>query len=248
MRLSHSLTHALRGAAVATATAVALAGLTSAFSPISTLSPIAAASAQSARPAPPDDHALSSRYVDELGRPTAHTIEQIDAFASQAFVPADVANALRTAVGFLAGTGEGGGPPLPEDAPTFTQFYWPTVSSNCIGDGLHSTASALVVPGPTETPAPGAGPGQATFVFTALGTPAAADDQGLMHVYWVNLDTAHTGVTPLANNQINPQGPTTLSATADTGSGRVIAVVDGSVRTTENTCKFAPTAASFSVR
>ncbi len=245
MRLSHTLTHALHTAAVAAATAVALAGLATTNSPIPAT---AVASAQSAKPAPPAEHALSSRYVDELGRPTTHTIEQIEAFAAQPFVPTDVANALRTALGFFAGTGEAGGPPLPEDAPTFTQFYWPTVASNCIGDGLHSTASALVVAGPTETPAPGAGPGEATFVFTALGTPAAAADQGLMNVYWVNLDTGRSGITPLANHQINPQGPATLSTTADTGSGRVIAVVDGSVRTTENTCKFAPTAASFSVR
>ncbi|MCP1387406.1 hypothetical protein M5J20_04285 [Corynebacterium sp. TA-R-1] len=192
--------------------------------------------------------AQSSMYLDELGRPTPYVVERVHAFADQPFVPPQVANALRTAVGFYAGTGELGGPPLPEDAPPFTQFYWPTVSSNCIGEGLHSTASAIVVPGPTTTPAPGAGAGQATFVFTALGTPAAADAQGLMRVYWINVDTMRTGVTPLDNNRINIAGPATLSGTADTGFGRVIAVVDGSVRTATNVCSFAPTAATFSVR
>ena len=91
-------------------------------------------------------------------------------------------------------------------------------------------------------------PGQAAFVFTALGTPPAATDQGLLYAYWINLDTLRTGVTPLVNNGINPLGPATLSGTADTGSGRVLAVVGGSVRTSTNVCAFAPTAASFHVR
>lgn len=190
----------------------------------------------------------SNRYLDELGRPTPYTQAKVNEFADQPYVPQDVANALRSAVNFFAGTGELGGPPLPADAPPFTQFYWPTVSSNCIGNGLHSTASALVVPGPATSPAPGAGPGQATFVFTALGTPAAAQEQGQMRVYWINLNTFRTGVTPLGNNGINPAGPATLSGTASTGPGRVLAVADGSVRTTANVCAFAPTAASFSVR
>lgn len=189
-----------------------------------------------------------SSAVDGLGRPTNDTVARVNQFADQPFVPTQVANALRTAVNFFAGKGELGGPPLPNDAPAFTQFYWPTVSSNCIGPGLHSTASALVVPGPATSPAPGAKPGEATFVFTALGTPPAAQRQGLMNAYWINLNTGKTGVTPLANNQINPTGPTTLSATAKTGAGNVLAVIDGAARTNNNVCHFAPTAAQFNVR
>lgn len=192
-------------------------------------------------------HAQSSA-LDPLGRPTPQTVARVNAFADQPFVPPQVANALRTGVQFYAGTGELGGPPLPDNAPPFTQFYWPTVSSNCIGPGLHSTASAIAVPGPAASPAPGAKAGQATFVFTALGTPAAAPEQGQMRVYWINLGNFRTGVTPLGNNGINPTGPATLSATADTGSGRVLAVVDGSVRTVDKVCPFAPTAASIDVR
>ena len=92
-------------------------------------------------------HAQSSA-LDPLGRPTPQTVARVNAFADQPFVPPQVANALRTGVQFYAGTGELGGPPLPDNAPPFTQFYWPTVSSNCIGPGLHSTASAIAVPGP----------------------------------------------------------------------------------------------------
>ncbi|QPK83955.1 hypothetical protein G7Y29_03980 [Corynebacterium qintianiae] len=191
---------------------------------------------------------LSSQYVDELGRPTDLTVSKVHEFADQPFVPPRVADALRTAVGFFAGTGEIGGPPLPDTAPGFTQFIWPTVSSNCIGPGLHSTASAIAVPGPAKIPAPGAAAGQTVFLFTALGTPPAAQEQGLMNVYWVNVSNFRTGVTPLNNNQINTAGPATLSGTADTGSGQILAVVDGSVRTADNVCSFAPTATSFHVR
>lgn len=196
----------------------------------------------------PAANAQSSQYVDELGRPTDYTVARVHEFADSPLVPEPAANALRTAVSFYAGTGELGGPPLPDDAPPFTQFLWPTVSSNCIGPGLHSTASAIAVPGPTRTPAPGATPGQTTFVFTALGTPAAAEEQGLMQVYWINLRTLASGVTSLDNNLINPSGPATLSGTANTGHGQVLAVVNGGVRTTDNVCNFAPTVATFSVR
>ena len=208
----------------------------------------AAAAAPAAHAKPSSRSSATEGPLDELGRPTPKVVKRVHEFADQPYVPAQVANALRTAVNFYAGTGELGGPPLPEDAPEFTQFYWPTVSSNCMGPGLHSTASALVVPGPATTPAPGAKAQEATFVFTALGTPAAAQEQGLMRVYWINLNNFRTGVTPLGNNGINPTGPATLSATASTGPGHVLAVVDGSVRTSENTCSFAPTAASFFVR
>lgn len=187
-------------------------------------------------------------YIDPLGRPTRMVADQVNDFAAQPFVPPAVADALRAAVDFYTGRGEPGGPDLPDNAPTFNQFLWPTVSPNCIGPGLHSTASALAVPGPTGIPAPGAAPGQAVFLFTALGTPEAAAEQGGMNVYWINTSTGRTGVTPLGNHGINPTGPATVSGTADTGAGEVLAVVDGSVRTVANSCSFAPTATSFHVR
>ena len=232
--MTFSLPKSIRASASTVLTALSASLLVGA----SVFAPAASAQASSA----------SFGLLDELGRPTPQVVQRVHDFADKPFVPDQVANALRTAITFYAGGGELGGPPLPEDAPPFTQFYWPTVSSHCIGPGLHSTASALVVPGPATTPAPGASPGEAIFVFTALGTPAAAPDQGLMKVYWINLNNFRTGVTPLDNNLINPSGPATLSATAKTGSGRVLAVVDGGVRTQDKVCNFAPTAASFSVR
>ncbi|MEX3505411.1 hypothetical protein [Corynebacterium sp. LK2510] len=196
----------------------------------------------------PAASAQSSRYIDTFGRPTPQAVRTVHEFAAQPFVPQPVADTLRTAVNFFGGRGETGGPDLPTNAPVISQFIWPTVSLNCIGPGLHSTASAIAVPGPAEIPAPGVPEHHTGFVFTALGTPPAAEAQGGMNVYWANVTNGRTGVTPLDNNQINPTGPATLSGVADTGPGTVLAVVGGSVRTTSNVCTFAPTVASFNVR
>lgn len=194
-------------------------------------------------PAPP-----SSSPLDELGRPTPETLDQIEAFASQPWLPDEVADTLRTAAAFFAGVNGDGGPPLPEEAPTFTQFYWPTVSGDCMGEGLHSVGSGIAVPGPAEIPAPGAGPGQTAFLFTALGTSPAAETQGGMQVQWLNLNTLQFGATPLENHGINPEGPATLSGTGDTGNGTVVAVLSGDVHTVDNTCSFLPTAAIIDAR
>ena len=108
--------------------------------------------------------------------------------------------------------------------------------------------SAIAVPGPTEMPAPGAKSGETVFLFTALGTPPAAREQGGMNVQWFNLDTLRSGITSLNNNGINQDGPTTLSGTAQTGKGTVIALLSGGVNTQESRCNFAPTAAFLEVK
>ena len=138
---------------------------------------------------------------------------------------------------------------MPEgNNPNFRQFYWPTVSAHCIGGTSDAMGSAIAVPGPTEMPAPGAKPGETVFLFTALGTPPAAREQGGMNVQWFNLDNLRSGITPLNNNGINQDGPTTLSGTAQTGKGTVIALLSGGVNTQESHCKFAPTAAFLEVK
>mgnify|MGYP002716529022 CR=1 FL=1 len=154
----------------------------------------------------------------------------------------------------IAGGGDGkGGVAMPEgNNPNFRQFYWPTVSAHCIGGTSDAMGSAIAVPGPTEMPAPGAKPGETVFLFTALGTPPAAREQGGMNVQWFNLDTLRSGVTPLNNNGINNDGPTTLSGTAQTGKGTVIALLEGGVTTHEkesgnSNCSFLPTAALLHV-
>jgi hypothetical protein len=186
--------------------------------------------------------------LDELGRPTPQTQAQVRDFADQPWVPADMRNAILSALAFTSGVNGDGGPELPEDAPAFTQFYWPTVSGSCIGGELDAVGSAIAVPGPAAIPAPGAAAGQTAFVFTALGTAPAVQEQGGMNVTWFNLNTLRQGVTPLGNHGINPDGPATLSGTADTGHGTVVAVVSGDVRTEDATCNFVPTAAIIDAR
>ena len=74
-----------------------------------------------------------------------------------------------------------------------------------------------------------------------------------MTVQWLNLDTRQSGIQPLTDEaKINPDGPATLSAIASTGSGRVVAVISGSLTTKADdadprTCSFLPTLGFFTV-
>lgn len=228
-----------------------LAGLTRAIRPALALT--AGALVVAALPgaeANPVQHssALVAQYVDPVGRPTPLAQRTVRDYANQPWIPADVRAALLAGLDFFAGTAGPGGPPLPSKAPAFRQGFWPTVSPDCMGSGLHSTGSALGVPGPAHTPVPAPGNGDTTFVFTALGTQAAAAQQGSMNVYWVNLQNFRTGVTPLGNHGINPTGPATLSGRAHTGPGTVLAVVAGGVNTGGRICHFAPTAMTITVK
>lgn len=214
---------------------------------------VAAPPAATAAPAPlagSADLPGSSAYLDELGRPTPLLQHRVREIADNPLMPKEVRNALLTGLAFTAGTGETGGPALPDGpgTPSFTQFYWPTVSGGCIDGSGDSVASALAVPGPAEIPEPGARDGQTAFLFTALGTETAAQRQGGMFVHWLNVDTMKFGATPLSNHGINPEGPATVSGVADTGKGTIVAVVGGDLRTTSNTCHFIPTAAVIEAR
>ncbi|MDR7329012.1 Rv1157c family protein [Corynebacterium guangdongense] len=205
-----------------------------------------AASAQSADPLQVVSSSAAqaaSPYVDGLGRPSQYTQDRVREFAAQPWIPKDLRSAILTALNFYAGNNGDGGPDMPSNAPTFTQFYWPTVSGGCINGQLDSVGSALAVPGPAEIPAPGAADGQTAFLFTALGTSPAAPVEvpQNMRVHWFNIDTLTSGVTPLTNHGINPEGPATLSGVGDTGHGTILALLEGDVVTTDATCSFVPT-------
>lgn len=154
---------------------------------------------------------------------------------------------LTSIITFLDGSA-GGGPDIPTDGPVISQFFYPTVGKGCISATADSVASALAVPGPAQLPPPGPGTGQTGFVFTALGTAPLADTQAApLTANWVNVDTGRTGATVLTGAAgINPDGPATLSAIADTGKGRVLAAVSGSISTEAGiTCSFLPTIGAF---
>jgi hypothetical protein len=139
-----------------------------------------------------------------------------------------------------------GGPEFGPDAPVTQDFLYPSISNGCLKDGGNVLATAISVAGPAKIPAPGPGVGQTAYVFTAIGTPGPAAQQKLpLNVTWVNLTTGKSGgatLTPQAD--INPEGPTTLTALVDTGSGSIMSTIFGQVSTTEKQCQFLPTIGS----
>ena len=140
----------------------------------------------------------------------------------------------------------GGAPDFGPDAPVTQDFLYPSISNGCLADGGNVLATTISVAGPATIPAPGPGPGQTAYVFTAIGTPGPAAEQKLpLNVTWVNLSTSKSGsatLTPQAD--INPAGPTTLTAIVDTGSGSIMSTIFGQVTTTEKQCQFMPTIGS----
>lgn len=137
-------------------------------------------------------------------------------------------------------------PAFGSDAPPTQDFMYPSISNGCLADGGNVIATAISVAGPAQIPAPGPAAGQTAYVFTAVGTPAPAAEQKLpLNVTWVNLTTGKSGSATLKPRpDINPEGPTTLSVIADTGSGSIISTIFGQVTTVEKQCQFMPTIGS----
>ena len=132
------------------------------------------------------------------------------------------------------------------DAPTTQDFMYPSIGNGCGSDGGNVLAAAISVAGPASIPKPGPAAGQTAYVFTAMGTPGPAPVQKLpLNVTWVNLTSGKSGtVTLKPQADINPAGPTTLTAIADTGSGSIMSTIFGQVTTTEKQCQFMPTIGS----
>jgi hypothetical protein len=175
-----------------------------------------------------------------------------DALAPDAAMVADAAPAPEAAPAPAPGPD---GAPAPEaaanpqfgpDAPTTQDFLYPSISNSCLKDGGNVLATAISVAGPAKIPAPGPAAGQTAYVFTAIGTPGPAAEQKLpLNVTWVNLTTGKSGSATLKpRSDINPEGPTTLSVIADTGSGSIMSTIFGQVTTTEKQCQFMPTIGS----
>lgn len=135
---------------------------------------------------------------------------------------------------------------LGPNAPVTQDFLYPSISNGCLSDGGNVLATAISVAGPATIPLPGPGPGQTAYVFTAIGTPGPAAEQKLpLNATWVNLTTGKSGsVTLKPRPDMNPDGPTTLTAIADTGSGSIMSTIFGQVTTTEKQCQFMPTIGS----
>ncbi|MCE4264686.1 hypothetical protein CJ178_28605 [Rhodococcus sp. ACPA4] len=188
------------------------------------------------------------------GNPQADLLAQARAILNSAGLPPEIKATLEKVITFLDGSG-GGGPAIPdENAPVIAQFLYPTLGKGCISATADSVGTALAVPGPAHLPPPGPAAGQAGFVFTALGTAPATDDQPVpLTVTWINIDNGRSATQNLTTAaRINPDGPATLSAIADTGPGRVLSVISGSLTTQPEgadriTCSFLPTVGMFAV-
>ncbi len=137
-------------------------------------------------------------------------------------------------------------PAYDPNTPPTQDFLYPSMSNGCLKDGGNVIATAISVAGPAKIPTPGPGPGQMAYVFTAVGTPAPAAEQKLpLNVTWVNLTSGRSGSATLKPNPgINPEGPTTLTAIVDTGSGSIMSTIFGQVTTTDKQCTFMPTIGS----
>ena len=170
-------------------------------------------------------------------------------------LPDSVKATLNRVITFLDGSG-GGGPEIPDpNTVVISQFLYPTLGQDCVGDGADSVGTALAVGGPSHLPPPGPAAGQTGFVFTALGTaPLAPTQESPLTVSWLNVSNGRTGSQPLTGEaKINPDGPATLSAIADTGSGNVVAVISGGITTQKpdaepRSCTFLPTIGLVTVR
>ncbi|MEV6069608.1 hypothetical protein AB0L82_23935 [Nocardia sp. NPDC052001] len=186
--------------------------------------------------------------------PQTAILDQAKQILATLNLPQSIKDTLNKIITFLDGSG-GGGPDIPKDGPVIAQFLWPTIGKGCIGSGADSVGTALAVAGPAQLPPPGPAASQTGFVFTALGTKRPTEIQTPpMTVQWLNLDTRQSGVANLTDEaKINPDGPATLSAIVNTGGGRVVAVVSGSLTTQADaesqpiTCSFLPTIGFFTV-
>lgn len=176
--------------------------------------------------------------------PAPGTVAPVAAPAPQPPAPAEAPPAAAPAPN--AAPAAAAAPGFGPDAPPTQDFMYPSIGTNCLADGTSSIATALSVAGPAKIPTPGPGPGQTAYVFTAVGTPGPAEVQKLpLNVTWVNLTTGKSGTVALKPRpDINANGPTTLTAIADTGSGSIMSTIFGQVTTKEKQCQFMPTIGS----
>lgn len=214
-----------------------------------------AVTAQQAPPLPVDANFLAVipallGAAAESPEAAAQVRDQLIGLLAQPNLPPELQSGAEDIAGFVGSdpTGTPGGPPIPTDGPPIAQFLYPTIGVDCIGPGESAVATALAVAGPAGIPVPGPKAGEAAYVFTALGTGGSTGKLAPepLTVAWFNVDTMQGGQAPLtADAKINRDGPTTLTAIVPTGSGRVIASINGNIenksKTGTITCGFAPT-------
>ncbi|MFC3848698.1 hypothetical protein ACFORJ_00745 [Corynebacterium hansenii] len=199
--------------------------------------------AQPALPAP--NYGSIPQAPSSADLPADEIAAAIERITSQPNVPEDLRSALERVSGFLTGSGEPGWE-QPSDSPSTSDFPLPTVAEKCINGEGRSFGLATSVPGPAPLPLPGVPAHQVGYIFTGLGTKGVYNGQSNMKVHWVNIANGKFGTTPLTYNGINEGSHGTVNGVADTGSGIVIAALQGGFTADEESgpteCNYTPTA------
>lgn len=194
---------------------------------------------------PTPDYGSIPQAPGSADLPSAEIAAAIEQITSQPGVPEELKSALERVSGFLTGEGEPGWE-QPDDAPDTSDFPLPTVAENCINGEGRSFGMATSIPGPAALPLPGVPAGQVGYIFTGLGTSGVYNGQSNMKVHWVNIANGKFGTTPLTYNGINEGSHGTVNGVADTGSGIVVAALEGGFTADEEVgptqCNYTPTA------
>ncbi|WP_026918345.1 hypothetical protein [Gordonia shandongensis] len=191
---------------------------------------------------PAEAEKVWNSLLDFIGEPGAER-------AARTHAADDAALAARTDPGKRDAAKKKDGPSIPSGPgkPRIQQFLYPTLGFGCMAGGGNSVGMALATAGPQKAPAPGPKRGQAGYVYTSLGTGAAKNSGQKLWVSWLNIDNGRTGQTALKPNpKINAtKGPGTFTAIANTGRGRIVSTIYGTVTTKSKgrtvSCTIAPT-------
>lgn len=208
----------------------------------------------------------SAATRDSEGKVNTALLSQVRALADNPAVPAEAQGVWRSLIDFIGEPGakeaaktfeleatpaakKDDAPNIPTgpNKPRIQQFLYPTIGIGCMADGGNSVGMALATKGPQAAPAPGPKRGQAGFVYTSLGTGPAVKSAQRLTVTWLNIDTGRTGqASLLPNSKINAtKGPGTFTAIVNTGRGRIVSTIYGTVTTKTKgkriSCNIAPT-------
>ncbi|MGB3303818.1 hypothetical protein [Gordonia sp. (in: high G+C Gram-positive bacteria)] len=206
----------------------------------------------------------SAATRDSDGNVNTNLLAQVKTLANNPAVPAQAQEVWRSLIDFLGEPGareaaktfeleanpaakKDDAPDIPTgpNKPRIQQFLYPTLGFGCMPGGGNSVGMALVTAGPQKAPAPGPKKGQAGYVYTSLGTGPAM--RTALTVSWLNIDNGRTGQQNLRPNpKINAtKGPGTFTAIANTGRGRIVSTIYGTVTTKTKgrviSCGIAPT-------
>ena len=209
--------------------------------------PTAAVPAPDAAPAPAAPSAPAAAPAGETPPAAAPAATPAPAPAADpAPAPASTPAPAPDAAAAPGGDAQPPAPAFGPDAPPTQDFMYPSIGTGCLADGSNSLATAIAVAGPARSRSRDRVRARPLTCSRRSAQPAPAEVQKLpLNVTWINLTTGKSGTATMKPNpEINPNGPTTLVAIVDTGSGSILSTIFGQVTTTDKQCGFMPTIGS----